>query len=106
MTDELAFQFHTRGLRARGVSRVADEPRAILVLLNEIPGDDDLRRMHDFLVHRPAAEAADWKHSARDIALEDAATVADTVALSTEPDDFALDRCYEIAEKIRELIGK
>lgn len=31
----------------RGVGRVADEPRALLVLLSDIPTDDDLRVFHD-----------------------------------------------------------
>lgn len=35
--------------RVRGVGRMADEPRALLVLLTEIPTDDELRSMHEFL---------------------------------------------------------
>ncbi len=37
------------GLRVRGVGRVADEPRALLVMLTGIPTDDDLRSLDDFL---------------------------------------------------------
>jgi hypothetical protein len=50
------------GLRVRGVSRVADEPRALLVMLNGIPTDDDLRSLHDFL-RRMAA--AGWRHRSK-----------------------------------------
>lgn len=53
------FSFTTSGLRARGVGRVADEPRALLVLLTDIPGDDDIRALHHWLVHRPAAADAE-----------------------------------------------
>lgn len=36
-------------LRVRGVSRVGDEPRAILLALNERPTDDEIRALHDHL---------------------------------------------------------
>ena len=36
-------------LRVRGVGRVADEPRALLVLLTDIPTDTQLRELHDYL---------------------------------------------------------
>jgi hypothetical protein len=40
-------------LVVRGVGRVADEPRAILVLLNERPTDDEMRAIHDLLRASP-----------------------------------------------------
>lgn len=36
-------------LRVRGVSRVADEPRALLLALNERPTDAEMRALHDHL---------------------------------------------------------
>ncbi len=36
-------------LRVRGVGRVEDEPRALLVLLSDVPSDNELRGIHDFL---------------------------------------------------------
>lgn len=36
-------------LRVRGVGRVADEPRALLLSLNERPTDDEIRALHDHL---------------------------------------------------------
>lgn len=36
-------------LRPRGVGRVADEPRAFLILFNENPTDDELRALHEHL---------------------------------------------------------
>lgn len=36
-------------LRVRGVGRVADEPRALLVLLSERPTDDEIRSLHEYL---------------------------------------------------------
>ncbi len=36
-------------LRVRGVGRVADEPRALLLVLNERPTDDEIRALHDHL---------------------------------------------------------
>ncbi len=35
--------------RVRGVGRVADEPRALLVMLTTVPTDDQLRELHNFL---------------------------------------------------------
>lgn len=61
MGQDRTFRFATPGLRARGVGRVADEPRALLVLLTEIPGDDDIRVLHDWLVGRPARLDAEWR---------------------------------------------
>jgi hypothetical protein len=36
-------------LKVRGVGRVSDEPRALLVCLSERPTDDELRSLHDFV---------------------------------------------------------
>ena len=36
-------------LRVRGVGRVTDEPRALLVLLTDVPTDNQLREMHDYM---------------------------------------------------------
>lgn len=36
-------------ITVRGAGRVADEPRAVLVLLTDIPTDDNLRSIHDHL---------------------------------------------------------
>lgn len=36
-------------IRVRGVGRVADEPRALLLALNERPTDDEIRALHDHL---------------------------------------------------------
>ncbi len=36
-------------LRVRGVGRVAEEPRALLLALNERPTDDEIRALHDHL---------------------------------------------------------
>jgi len=36
-------------VKVRGVGRVSDEPRALLVLLTEQPTDDELRSLHEFL---------------------------------------------------------
>lgn len=38
-----------RKILVRGVGRIADEPRAVLVMLNEIPTDDELRDIHEVL---------------------------------------------------------
>ena len=38
-----------RPLRARGVGRVLDEPRAIMVHFSDIPSDDEMRDFHDFV---------------------------------------------------------
>lgn len=61
MQPEREFHFATSGLRARGVGRVADEPRALLVLLTGIPADDDIRALHDWLVSRLARLDAEWR---------------------------------------------
>jgi len=42
-------------LRVRGVGRVADEPRSLLLALTERPTDDEIRSLHDFI--------RDWRHS-------------------------------------------
>lgn len=39
----------TPSIRVRGVGRVADEPRAVLVALTAVPDDADIRSLHDFL---------------------------------------------------------
>jgi len=36
-------------IRVRGVGRVADEPRAILIALTERPTDDEIRSLHEYL---------------------------------------------------------
>jgi hypothetical protein len=36
-------------LKVRGVGRVADEPRAMLVCFNERPTDEELRFLHDVM---------------------------------------------------------
>lgn len=36
-------------LRVRGVGRMADEPRALLVCLTDVPSDHELRSFHDFV---------------------------------------------------------
>lgn len=36
-------------LRVRGVGRMGDEPRALLLCLNENPTDDELRALHEHL---------------------------------------------------------
>jgi hypothetical protein len=36
-------------LRVRGVGRVADEPRALLVSFTDIPTDDELRAFHNYI---------------------------------------------------------
>ncbi len=38
-----------RPLRVRGVGRVADEPRALLIALSDIPSDGEIRELHDFI---------------------------------------------------------
>ena len=38
--------------RALGVTRLADNPRAALVLFGQAPSDEDLRRLHDLLAGR------------------------------------------------------
>lgn len=59
--------FVTPSLRARGVGRVGDEPRALLVLLTGIPGDDDIRALHNLLVTQPARLDAEWQIGARNL---------------------------------------
>lgn len=44
-------------VRVRGVGRVADEPRALLLMLTERPTDDELRALHEFFSGRPMLEA-------------------------------------------------
>lgn len=46
----------TKMLKVRGVGRVEDEPRAVLVMLNEQPTDDELRNIHEFLRSWPLAQ--------------------------------------------------
>ena len=36
-------------LKVRGVSRVVDEPRAVLIALSDIPTGDEIRSLDDFL---------------------------------------------------------
>lgn len=36
-------------IKVRGVGRVADDPRSLLLCLSEMPTDDDIRSLHDFL---------------------------------------------------------
>ena len=44
-------------IRVRGVGRVADEPRALLLLLTERPTDDEIRALHEFFSQRPMLAA-------------------------------------------------
>lgn len=39
----------TERIRVRGVGRISDEPRAMLILLTERPTDDEIRSMHEYL---------------------------------------------------------
>lgn len=39
----------SRPLRVRGIGRIADEPRALLINLTEIPTDDEIRNLHETL---------------------------------------------------------
>lgn len=41
-------------LRVRGVGRVADEPRALLIAMTERATDDEIRSLHDFI--------REWRH--------------------------------------------
>lgn len=36
-------------MKVQGVGRMADNPRAVLISLDERPSDDDLRDLHEFL---------------------------------------------------------
>lgn len=36
-------------LKFRGVGRVSDEPRALLIALSERPTDDEMRSLHEYL---------------------------------------------------------
>jgi hypothetical protein len=47
------------GLRVQAVDRVADEPRALLVMLTGIPTDNDLRSLVDFLRGWPLRRGCD-----------------------------------------------
>ncbi len=38
-------------LRVRGVGRSAEEPRAIILAMTDVPTDDELRELHDLLRH-------------------------------------------------------
>lgn len=40
-----------RPLRVRGIGRVADEPRAVILAMTDIATDDELRALHDLLRH-------------------------------------------------------
>lgn len=64
MTDATGFYEAPRDpsvpVRVRGVGRVADEPRAVMVLLTDRPTDDELRTIHERLRTpsvSPSAEA-------------------------------------------------
>lgn len=37
------------GIWAQGVGRMADNPRALLVILTDEPSDDDIRSLHDHM---------------------------------------------------------
>lgn len=39
----------SKKLRVRGIGRVADEPRALILMLDERPTDDEMRALHDHL---------------------------------------------------------
>ena len=36
-------------LKVRGIGRLGDEPRALLVMLSERPTDDEIKHLHEFL---------------------------------------------------------
>ncbi len=44
-------------IRVRGVGRISDEPRALLLALTERPTDDEIRALHDFFSQRPMLDA-------------------------------------------------
>lgn len=48
-----------------GVSRVADNPRAVLLILRHEPTDDDLRSIHFALATTPPTSEADKKDASR-----------------------------------------
>lgn len=48
-----------------GVSRVADNPRAVLLILRHEPTDDDLRSIHFALATAPTTSEADKKDAVR-----------------------------------------
>jgi hypothetical protein len=48
MTRRLALP---SGVKVRGVSRVGDEPRALMVSFDRTPSDDDIRLLHTALQH-------------------------------------------------------
>lgn len=39
----------SKKLRVRGIGRVSDEPRAVILMLNECPTDDEMRALHDHI---------------------------------------------------------
>lgn len=47
--DQAPINSGPQPLRVRGVGRVADEPRAILLMLSDIPSDDQMRDLHEFM---------------------------------------------------------
>lgn len=47
-------RYHSVPIRVRGVGRVADEPRALLIAMTERPTDDEIKSLHDFI--------RDWRH--------------------------------------------
>jgi hypothetical protein len=71
-------------LRVRGVGRVADEPRALLVMLTERPTDDELRSMHDFL--------RDWRSDQKSFRIAPECLSALASGNPCQPDD-TLKRC-------------
>lgn len=44
-------------VRVRGIGRVGDEPRALLLMLTERPTDDEIRALHEYFSQRPMLEA-------------------------------------------------
>lgn len=45
--------------KVRGVSRVEDNPKALMLALDEVPSDDDMRAVQEALRCSPAATAPD-----------------------------------------------
>ncbi len=48
---------------------------------------------------------SDWTEKFAELIVRECMDIAREVGTSTEPEDFALDRCYEIETKIKEHFG-
>lgn len=81
----------TEQVRIRGVGRVDDEPRALLLLLTERPTDDEIRSVHEFL--------RDWRLNGGTLkaAYRQAATIAGLFTYGSEEES---ERAAEIARAI------